>query len=55
MNTDNSCQLHNMLILDEWKQLNKETAYKLFVDLSIKLHRKELFSDQVLAGHKTKI
>ena len=55
MNTDNSCQLPSLLTHDEWKQLNEETSYKLYVDLSKKLHRKELFIEQVLTGLRTKI
>ena len=54
MNIDNSCQLPNLLTLDEWKQLNKDASYRLYVDLSNKLHRKELFIQQVLTGLKTK-
>ena len=55
MNIHDSCQLPNLLTLDEWKQLNKDTSYKLYVDLSNKLHRKELVIEQVLTGLKTKI
>ena len=55
MNIDSSCQVPNLLTLDEWKQLNKDTSYKLYVDLSNKLHRKDLFIEQVLTGLKTKI
>ena len=56
MNIDNSCQIPKLLTLDEWKQLNKDTfSYKLHVDLFNKLHRQELFIEQVLTGLKTKI
>ena len=55
MNIDNICQIPNLLTLDEWKQLNKETSNNLFVDLSNKLHRKDLSFEQVLTEIKTKI
>ena len=54
MNIDNTCQFPNLLALDELKQLIEETSYKIYVDLSNKLHRKELFIEQVLTGLKTK-
>ena len=36
-------------------ETTKKTSYKLYVDLCNKIHRKELFIEQVLTGLKTKI
>ena len=55
MHLDISCQLANLLTLDEWKQLNKETSCKLYVDLSNKVQREEFVIEKVLTRIQNEI
>ena len=54
MNLDKSCQLPNLLTLDVWKQLSKETSCNFYVDLSNRLHHEEIFIEKVLTRIQNK-
>ena len=53
--SDLNLNVSNCLTLEEWKQLNKEISYKLYLELALKLQRKETFIEDVIIGMKKKL